>query len=62
MKILKQLCYLFPSKQRWKFFGLFFLQLIETCLDFFGISLILPFVNIIINADSLQDSIWFSLV
>ncbi|MBQ8587236.1 MAG: ABC transporter ATP-binding protein [Oscillospiraceae bacterium] len=62
MKILKQLCYLFPSKQRWAFFGLFFLQLIETCLDFFGISLILPFVNIIINADSLQGSGWFTLV
>lgn len=62
MKILKQLCYLFPSKQRWAFFGLFFLQLIETCLDFFGISLILPFVNIIINADSLQGSSWFTLV
>lgn len=62
MKILKQLCYLFPSKQRWIFFGLFLLQLVETCLDFFGISLILPFVNIIINADSLRGSGWFAFV
>ena len=62
MKVFRQLCYLFPSKQRWMFFGLFLLQLIETCLDFFGISMILPFVNIIINGGDQQGSAWYTLI
>ena len=36
MKLMRQLFYIFSKKQRWRFAGLFFLQLIETCLDFFG--------------------------
>ena len=62
MKLIKQICYLFPAKQRWLFFCLFLLQLVQTCLDFFGVSLILPFVNILVNADQLQGSGWFALV
>lgn len=59
MKLWKQLCYIFPPKQRWKFVGLFFLQLIETILDFCSVSLILPFVNILVNAESLRGSWWY---
>lgn len=59
MKLMRQLFYIFSQKQRWQFAGLFLMQLIETCLDFFGVSLILPFVNILINADSLQTSWWY---
>ncbi len=62
MKLLKQLAYIFPAKQRWQFAGLFVLQLLETCLDFFGVSLILPFVNILVSAESLQSNRWFGLV
>lgn len=62
MKLIKRLCYIFPPKQRWLFAGLFVLQLIETCLDFFGISLILPFVNILVSAESMQGSWWYSLI
>lgn len=62
MKLMKQLGYIFPVKQRWQFAGLFFLQLLETCLDFFGISLILPFVNLLISSDSMAESWWYQLI
>ncbi len=62
MKLLKQLGYIFPAKQRWQFAGLFVLQLLETCLDFFGVSLILPFVNILVSGESLRESGWYGLV
>ena len=61
MKLIKQLSYLFSVKQRWQYAGLFLLQLVETCLDFFGISLILPFVNVLVNPEGLQSSIWFRI-
>lgn len=62
MKLMKQLFYIFSKKQRWQFAGLFVLQLIATCLDFFGVSLILPFVNILIDAENLQSHWWYSLI
>ena len=62
MKLMKQLCYIFPAKQRWQFAGLFVLQLVETCLDFFGVSLILPFVNVLVSAQSMQSSWWYQLI
>lgn len=62
MKLMKRLFYIFPCKQRWQFAGLFFLQLIETLLDFFGISLILPFVNILVNAQTLRGAGWYGVV
>ncbi|MGM9563530.1 MAG: ABC transporter ATP-binding protein [Faecousia sp.] len=62
MKLTKKLFYIFSVKQRWQFAGLFLLQLIETCLDFLSISLILPFVNVLISAGSMQDSWWYILI
>lgn len=62
MKLIKRLTYIFPAKQRWQFAGLFLLQLIETFLDFFGISLILPFVNVLVNADTLHGAGWYIMV
>lgn len=62
MRLMKRLSYLFPTKQRWQFAGLFVLQLFETLLDFFGISLILPFVNVLVNADALRGSGWYGMV
>ena len=62
MGLTKQLFYIFPTKQRWQYVGLFFLQLIETALDFLGVSLILPFVNLLVNADKMQTSWWYQLV
>lgn len=62
MKLFEQLCYIFPAKQRWQFAGLFVLQLIETCLDFLGVSLILPFVKMLVSADTMQSSGWYQMV
>ncbi len=62
MKLMKQLFYIFPLKQRLQYLGLFILQLIETVLDFFGVALILPFVNLMVNADQMQASWWYQLV
>lgn len=62
MKLMRQLFYIFSRKQRWMFAGLFILHLIATALDFFGVSLILPFVNILINAESMQTSWWYILI
>lgn len=62
MKLMRQLFYIFSRKQRWMFAGLFVLHLIATALDFFGVSLILPFVNILINAESMQTSWWYILI
>lgn len=61
MKLFNQLCYIFPARQRWQFAGLFLLQLIETCLDFFGVSLILPFVKMLVSTDTMQSSGWYQL-
>lgn len=62
MRILKMLAYIFTKKQRWQFIGLFMLQLIATLMDFFGITLILPFVNFLINPDALSGSWWAELI
>lgn len=62
MRLMKRLSYLFPTKQRWQFAGLFVLQLFETFLDFFGISLILPFVNVLINSEAMRNAAWYGLV
>ena len=62
MKLTKKLFYIFSVKQRWQFAGLFLLQLVETCLDFLSISLILPFVNVLVSAGSMQDSWWYPLI
>ena len=62
MKLLEQLCYIFPQKQRWQFIGLFVLQLVETALDFLGVSLILPFVNMLVNAGAVQSRGWYQLI
>lgn len=62
MRLMKRLFYLFPTKQRWQFVGLFVLQLFETFLDFFGISLILPFVNVLINSEAMRNAAWYGLV
>ncbi|MBE6927323.1 MAG: ABC transporter ATP-binding protein [Ruminococcaceae bacterium] len=58
MRMIKMLMYIFTPKQRWQFFGIFLLQLIGTFLDFFGISLILPFVNVLINPDAMLNAWW----
>lgn len=62
MKLMKQLFYIFPTKQRWQYAGLFLLQLLETALDFFGVALILPFVNLMINAEQMQSVWWYQIV
>ncbi len=62
MRILKMLAYIFTPKQRWQFFGLFMLQLVATLLDFFGIALILPFVNFLINPNVLAGTWWADIV
>lgn len=62
MKLTKKLFYIFSVKQRWQFAGLFFLQLIETCFDFLSVSLILPFINVLISAESMQGSWWYTLI
>ncbi|MBQ6432313.1 MAG: ABC transporter ATP-binding protein [Oscillospiraceae bacterium] len=62
MKLMKQLFYIFPLKQRLQYLGLFILQLLETALDFFGVALILPFVNLMVNAEQMQASWWYRLV
>ena len=62
MKLMKQLFYIFPLKQRLQYAGLFILQLVETALDFFGVALILPFVRLMISAEQMQTVWWYQLV
>ncbi len=62
MILFRQLGYVFARKQRFQMAGLFFLQFIETIMDFFSLSLILPFVSILTNMDNLQGSGWFKLI
>ena len=42
--------------------GIFVLQFIETLMDFFSISLILPFVSIITSIEQAQNSTWYLLI
>ncbi len=62
MELFRQLGYVFTGKQRWKMAGLIFLQLIETLLDFFSISLILPFVSVLARTDALEQNEWYQLI
>ncbi len=62
MRIFKMLSYIFTRKQRWQFVGLFLLQIIATLFDFFGITLILPFVNVIINPQAIEGVWWAVLI
>lgn len=61
MRIFKMLAYIFSPKERWQFVGLFILQLFATVLDFFSITLILPFVNFLITPN-LADTSWGRLI
>lgn len=62
MRLLKELHYIFPRKQRLLFVLLFFLQLISTAFDFFGVSLILPFINVLLNPVASHDAFWYRWV
>lgn len=59
MGVLKKLNYIFPTRQKLRFLLLFFLSLISTVLEFAGVSLILPFVNILVNPDSITGAFWY---
>ena len=54
MKLLRELRDIFPRKQR-----LFFLQWIGTAFDFFGVSLILPFLNVLLNPTASHNAAWY---
>ena len=62
MELFRQLGYVFTGKQRWKMAGIFVLQFIETLMDFFSISLIMPFVSIITSGDKIENSSWYRLI
>ncbi|MBR6826418.1 MAG: ABC transporter ATP-binding protein [Oscillospiraceae bacterium] len=62
MKLFKQIGYVFTGKQRWKMAGIFFLQFIETLMEFFSITLILPFVSILTQMDQMEQSSWYGLI
>lgn len=53
---------IFPPKERLYFVGLFFLSLIGTALDFFGVSLVLPLVNMLVSPELLEGKWWFALL
>ncbi len=59
--LLHKLKMIFPPKERRYFIRLFFLTLIQTVLDFFGVSLILPLVNLILRSDR-DTSRWSLLI
>lgn len=50
---------IFPKKERIHFLVLFFLILIKTVLDFLGVSLILPLVNLLVNPAALERQSWY---
>lgn len=60
--LLYKLKLIFPPKERLYFIGLFFLSLIGTALDFFGVSLILPLVNMLVNPEYMEGQWWFALL
>ncbi len=62
MELFRQIGYVFTGKQRWKMAGIFVLQFIETLMDFFSISLILPFVSIITSIDQIENASWYILI
>lgn len=62
MKLMRELRYIFPRKQRLLFLCLFFLQLVQTAMDFFSVSLILPFVNLLVTPERLDGKWWYELL
>ena len=62
MKLMRELRYIFPRRQRLLFLCLFFMQLVQTAMDFLSVSLILPFVNILVTPDRLDGQWWYELL
>ena len=62
MKLMRELRYIFPRRQRLLFLCLFFMQLVQTAMDFLSVSLILPFVNILVTPDRLDGQWWYVLL
>ncbi len=62
MELFKKLGYVFTGKQRWKMAGIFLLGFIETLMDFFSVSLILPFVSILTQVDRMEQTSWYGMI
>lgn len=62
MKNLKIINYVFPLKQKLKFLLMFILSLISTVFEFAGVSLILPFVNILVSPESIEGAVWYGWI
>jgi len=56
VKTLKYLNYIFPPKQKVRMIGLFFIILIGTVMELLGVSLILPFINAIMQPDTILEN------
>ena len=50
---------IFPKKERRYLRKLFLLILIKTAFEFLGVSLILPFINLLVNPGLLEKQIWY---
>lgn len=59
MKLIKKLKKVFPKKQQRMFVLVFVLGLIGTGLDFFGVSMILPVVNLMVTPERILGSRWY---
>lgn len=60
--LFSKLKMIFPRKERRYFVVLFFLILIGTVFDFFGVSLILPLVNLLVSPTQLEEKSWYRLL
>lgn len=54
--ILKKINSIYDSRQKVKFCFLFFAILLSGCLELLGISLVLPFINVVMNPSSITSS------
>ncbi len=54
----KRIVNIFTRKQKWKLVVLFFLTIIGSGLELMGVSAIMPFVNVVVNPQSIGESRW----
>ena len=56
MESLKKIWEIFNRKQKWQFAGLFIIEFIGSLLELLGVSMLIPFIEVITNPSRLMGN------
>ncbi len=54
--MIGQLNYIFSRTEKWKLFGLFILIAIGSALEMLGVTIFMPFIEVVMNPDTIQEN------